>query len=337
MPLRKATQERYPMTDLISVIVPVYKVEPYLDACVKSIVQQTYKNLEIILIDDGSPDNCPAMCDAWAQKDTRIKVIHKKNGGQGEARNFGIQAASGEYIGFVDSDDKLHHELYERLHSLLTQSGADAAQCGMRKFTDPAQEVFPTDDTVIKTTVLAPGAAVALLLHDKEITSTCPNTLLKNSLAKKVLFDTGMINEDVMWIYRVLKNAAKTVITNEPLYYYLQRDGSTMNSAYTEKRFDALYALEQRAKEIREDFPALYPVALRSYAGSCMYHYQTLCRLPKTNEYEGFKKRLHKRFCDTDLKTVLSATELKYKIWYTLFRFFPTLTCNLRNILKLGL
>lgn len=325
------------MSDLISVIVPVYKVEKYLDACVKSIVQQTYKNLEIILIDDGSPDNCPAMCDAWAQKDTRIKVIHKKNGGQGEARNFGIQAASGEYIGFVDSDDIISPVMYEKLLALLRGHAADMVQCGMLKFTDPAQRDFSPDVSEIRTAALDPHAAVALLLRDNEITSTCPNTLLKKELAKKVPFDTGMINEDVMWIYRVLKNAAKTVITNEPLYYYLQREGSTMNSVYTEKRFDALYALEQRAKEIREDFPALYPVALRSYAGSCMYHYQTLCRLPKTNEYEGFKKRLHKRFCDTDLKTVLSATELKYKIWYTLFRFFPTLTCNLRNILKLGL
>ena len=321
----------------ISVIVPVYKVEPYLDACVESIVKQTYKNLEIILVDDGSPDNCPAMCDEWAKKDVRIKVIHKANGGQGEARNFGMQAASGEYIGFVDSDDKIHPEMYERLLSLLIQNGADAAQCGMRKYTDPEQKDFPADDTVIKTTVLAPGAAVALLLRDKEITSTCPNTLLKKSLAKKVLFDTGMINEDVMWIYRVLKNSEKTVLTNEPLYYYLQREGSTMNSAYTIKRFDALYALEQRAKEIRKDFPELFPNAEKNYAGGCMYHYQTLCRLPKTAEYEGFKKKIHKRFCEADLKTVFTVTPLQYKVWYMMFRYIPTTTCKIRNFLRIGL
>ena len=101
--------------DLISVIIPVYNTEKYLDACVESVAGQTYDNLEIILVDDGSADNCPAMCDEWARRDSRIRVIHKKNGGQGEARNFGIEAARGEYIGFVDSDDIVSPVMYERL------------------------------------------------------------------------------------------------------------------------------------------------------------------------------------------------------------------------------
>lgn len=100
---------------LVSVIVPVYKVGKYLDKCVESIVEQTYKNLEIILVDDGSPDNCPAMCDKWAERDSRIKVIHKQNGGVSSARNVGIDAAQGEFIGFVDSDDWLEPDMYDCL------------------------------------------------------------------------------------------------------------------------------------------------------------------------------------------------------------------------------
>ena len=100
---------------LISVIVPVYKVEPYLDRCVQSIVDQTHTNLEIILVDDGSPDNCPAMCDAWAEKDSRIKTIHTENGGSAKARNTGLALSSGNYIGFVDSDDFILPEMYESL------------------------------------------------------------------------------------------------------------------------------------------------------------------------------------------------------------------------------
>ena len=114
----------------ISVIVPVYKVEKYLDRCVESIVNQTYKNLEIILVDDGSPDNCPAICDAWANKDERIKVIHKENGGVSSARNRGIDAATGDYIGFVDSDDWIEPDMYELLADNAKKYDADISRCG---------------------------------------------------------------------------------------------------------------------------------------------------------------------------------------------------------------
>lgn len=324
------------MQELISVIVPIYKVEKYLDACIESIVNQTYGNLEIILVDDGSPDNCPAMCDAWAEKDSRIKVIHKKNGGQGEARNFALDIASGRYIGFVDSDDKISPAMYEKLLELLSENDADAVQCAMLNFSDPDQTVFPVLTVEPKCEILDREKAVRYLLADR-ITSTCPNTLLRKELAEKVRFDTGIINEDVMWIYRVLKYSRKTVITDEQLYYYLQRDGSTMNSKYSSKRFDALDATLLKADSIKDDFPSLYPLALRNYVGSCMYHYQMLCRLPKNDEYKSFKEKIHKRFCETDLSIVAEATGLKYRIWHRAFKLFPDITCKIRNLLKIGL
>ena len=114
---------------LISVIIPVYKVEKYLDRCLESIVNQTYKNLEIILIDDGSPDNCPAICDEYAQKDSRIKVIHKANGGVSSARNKGIDVATGDYIGFVDSDDWIEPDMYETLIKNAEQYNSDISRC----------------------------------------------------------------------------------------------------------------------------------------------------------------------------------------------------------------
>ncbi len=117
---------------LISVIVPVYKVEPYLDRCVQSIVDQTYKNLEIILVDDGSPDNCPAMCDAWAAKDSRIRVIHKENGGVSAARNVGLDTATGDYITFVDADDSLNFGALESLYFLTDKYHAEVSACGFQ-------------------------------------------------------------------------------------------------------------------------------------------------------------------------------------------------------------
>ena len=114
----------------VSIVVPVYKVEPYLDKCISSIVNQTYTNLEIILVDDGSPDQCPQMCDAWAEKDARIRVIHKENGGLPDARNAGMAVATGEYIAFVDSDDWIAPDLYTHLYRRLTEDHSDISARG---------------------------------------------------------------------------------------------------------------------------------------------------------------------------------------------------------------
>ena len=125
--------------DLISVIVPVYKVEAYLDRCVQSIVDQTYTNLEIILVDDGSPDRCPQMCDEWAKRDNRIRVIHKENGGLSDARNAGMQAASGTYIAFVDSDDWLELRCIEYLYQTAEKNACEIVGCAFR-MTDGTKE-----------------------------------------------------------------------------------------------------------------------------------------------------------------------------------------------------
>ena len=124
--------------DLISIIVPIYKVEPYLNKCVQSIVDQTYRDLEIILVDDGSPDNCPAICDAWAAKDSRIRVIHKENGGLSDARNAGLAIATGKYICFIDSDDSIAPTFIAELYDALSRTGADIAEAVVWATSQPA-------------------------------------------------------------------------------------------------------------------------------------------------------------------------------------------------------
>lgn len=322
--------------DLISVIVPVYGVEAYLDACVQSIVDQTYQNLEIILVDDGSPDRCPAMCDAWAAKDSRIRVIHKENGGLSSARNAGMAAANGAYLGFVDSDDRIAPEMYQTLYSLLQQNLADIAQCGVLEYSDATPPVFPEEQAPAIRRYTAMDAVQSLLM-DNGVSVICCSMLVKRDVACEVAFEVGRINEDVLWTYRTIARSERVVTTSQQLYGYYQREGSIMNSSYTEKRFDAIYAIGQRAKEIKEQFPALFPLAERSYAGACMYHYQWLCRLPETEEYRAFRRQLHARFLQADLKAVYSVTGLKYKVWYTMFRFWPAATCKIRNQLRIGL
>jgi len=320
---------------LISVIVPVYNVEAYLDQCVQSIVDQTYTNLEIILVDDGSPDHCGTMCDAWAEKDTRIRVIHKENGGQAQARNVGIDAATGEYIGFVDSDDVIDRCMYSEMMALIEKYDADLAECCMQQFTEWPFGGFEKEEPTV--TVYATEDAVKNLINERVFTSTVPNILVKAAIAKAVPFDVGKIHEDILWPYRVFAKCDTVVHTTARYYAYFQRPGSTMNSAYSEKRFDALDALKQRAQEVKTQFPSLYPLAERMYAGECMYHYQRLARLPRPEDYAGFQKRLHDRFCQADRKTAFQTVGIKYKLWYAMFAVMPNVTCRIRNTLKIGL
>ena len=142
------------MDSLISVIVPIYNVEKYLERCVESIINQTYKNLEIILVDDGSPDNCPQMCDDYAKKDSRIKVVHKKNGGLSDARNAGMKVATGEYVSFIDSDDYISLDFYETLLETIVDNDSDIVECSVVKFYENGKFDEYSDDQMIKILIL---------------------------------------------------------------------------------------------------------------------------------------------------------------------------------------
>ncbi len=323
------------MNPLISVIVPVYKVEEYLDKCVQSIVNQTYENLEIILVDDGSPDNCPAMCDAWTRKDTRIRVIHQKNGGQADARNAGLAIASGAYIGFVDSDDWIHRDMYAHMMALALEKAADIVECGMLLCCDPAAE-FPGQREE-RVTVFDRKDAVRCLLDESYFKCTVPNKLLKREIAGDIQFETGRINEDILWPYYAFLKAHKIVHTNRQLYAYYQRPGSTMNSSFTEKRLDGMYANEKRAQEVKRDFPQLYPLAERAYIGGCFYHYRALCRVPKTEETKRLKKALYERYKKGNRKAAFRRMGAKHRLYHIAFAIAPDFTSFAMNRLKIGL
>ncbi len=321
--------------DLISIIVPVYNVEKYLDKCIESIVNQTYDNLEIILVDDGSTDNSGQMCEDWARKDNRIKVIHKKNGGLSDARNVGIENASGAYIGMVDSDDIIAATMFEDLYKGIISNDGDIAQCLMYKFNEHNDVSFPKSSSLCE--VYTCYDAIINLLIENKFSVTCPNLLLKSGIAKKIKFEIGRRNEDILWSFRTFSLAENIVYLNKYLYGYYQRSGSIMHSDYSDKNFDELYALQQRASEIKEKIPELYSLAVRGYIGNIMYHYQSLCRSNKNEKQIAFQKKLHSLFCDADLKSAFETTEFIYKLWYSMFKIIPKLTCKIRNTLKIGL
>ncbi len=257
-------------TPLISVIVPVYKVELYLDRCVESIVNQTYSNLEIILVDDGSPDNCPAMCDAWVAKDSRIRVIHKKNGGLSDARNAGMTVATGEYIAFVDSDDWLEIQMYQCLYEAMTMTDADIASCGARRVWldgKPAQELL----AVNRDCVLEQEAAMVALITSNGLVQTVWNKLYRRSAIEGVLFLTGLIHEDEFWSWQVIARARRTVTLKESYYNYLQRENSIMGMGFTEKSLLVVKAKTERQNYIESIMPKLTDVGRTDLTYTCMH------------------------------------------------------------------
>lgn len=216
---------------LISVIVPIYKVEAYLDRCVQSIVDQTYANLEILLVDDGSPDRCPEICDAWSQRDPRIRVIHKKNGGLSDARNVGIDAAKGDWLAFVDSDDYIMPQMYQRLLSACLEHQADVAvssyflDYGTRKESLKSTmlhhpHVFSRDDLM----------TYFFRVHPVELVVAW-NKLYRRNLffdCQKIRYPVGRLHEDEFTSYKLFHAANRIVWLPDELYAYVQRDGSIM-------------------------------------------------------------------------------------------------------------
>lgn len=219
---------------LISVIVPVYKVEKYLDKCVESIVNQTYENLEIILVDDGSPDNCPAMCDEWAERDSRIKVIHKENGGVSSARNMALDIASGDYIGFVDSDDWIEPDMYEILIKNAEKYNAEISRCAASFDYDDRSEEY--SETTSCTVYNGRDELVKSVIFDDTYANLWSG-IYKKSLFISVRFDDDIaVGEDWLVNYSLNKAANRKVIVKEHKYHYVQRENSAM-SGDTAKRY----------------------------------------------------------------------------------------------------
>lgn len=235
------------MKDIISVIVPIYKVENYLKKCIESIINQTYKNIEIILIDDGSPDLCGDMCNQFEKSDSRIKVIHKVNGGLSSARNVGIENAIGKYIVFVDSDDYIEKNMIERLYIALKEEKADMAVCGYT-FINEEGDVEPRISS-IKDEILSRELYYSKLCTDNNYYYvTAWNKLYKRELWQELRFPEGKIHEDEFVIHHIVKKCEKIVTISECLYWYVQRKNSIMSEKISIKRFDMNEALCDRCE-----------------------------------------------------------------------------------------
>lgn len=260
---------------LISVIVPVYKVEQYLDQCIESLLNQTYSNLEILLIDDGSPDGCPAMCDGHAARDSRIKVIHKQNGGLADTRNTGIDAATGDMIAFLDSDDWLAPETYEeQVRAFQQDPELDIVCCAAGRILD-GKEV-EQEFVYYPTGTVKPGREIAKRMLLDEIGSQAVKGLYKRYCWDGVRFPLGRLYEDIPTTYKAFVKARKIAFIAEPFYKYRMNDESISHTPKAIKPYHIYLGFKDHYLFAAEHFPEIATRCCGNaghYAISTYFHY----------------------------------------------------------------
>ena len=225
---------------MISIIVPVYKVENYLRQCIESILFQTYTDIEVLLIDDGSPDKCGEICDEYAKKDIRIRVFHTENRGLSEARNLGIRESEGEYVGFVDADDWIEPDMYENLFNNMNEIGSDICVCGYWHESDVTTAISEGTEGA-----LSDSESLVALINNK-ITSAVWNKLYRKELFENIYFPVNMNFEDVFIMHRIFDRAKLIFVIKNPEYHYRQRGNSIKMNYAAHNLLDYAYAFLDR-------------------------------------------------------------------------------------------
>lgn len=275
--------------ELISIIVPVYNVEQYLDECLTSIIGQTYTNLEIILIDDGSTDASGKMCDEYTEKDKRIKVVHKENGGQAGAKNIGLDICMGEYIAFVDSDDYVAPEYIEYMYKLLKKYNVAVSGCKWR-FVYFNGNLEAQGKALIENVESQKDFYKNLLYGRRAVGQW--GYLYKRSIFDNLRYREGIIFEDSDLVYKIFAKCDNTVISNNQLYYYRLRQGSTTNSSFDSKKLGLIDVSEKMCDFILRSFPELEAAAAAKMVWAC---YSTLNQLYKSKTVD---KKIEKMILD---------------------------------------
>lgn len=238
------------MSYKISIIVPVYNVEKYLEQCLNSIINQTYKNLEIILVDDGSTDNSSDLCDLYAKNDKRIKIIHKINGGLSDARNVGLNVATGDFIGFVDSDDWIELDMYEIMLNAMLKSGSDIVSCGhFVEYKNKNYKVSNENKEINNSNI------VKNYYSENNVFYGVCMRLYKNFIWKDLQYPVGKLYEDVFVFLESFLKADKIFSISDCLYHYRQRKSSTMGKNFDKKQLDLIEGHNKNLKIISEKFP----------------------------------------------------------------------------------
>lgn len=288
------------MEPLISVIIPVYNVERFLNRCLESVVNQTYKNLEILLIDDGSPDNCPVICDKWAVTDERIRVYHKKNGGLSDARNYGMKYAKGQYFAFVDSDDFIEKDMYEKMIHAILENDCKLACCGRYYYKEgKATPAFVQNSVKVYSDV----EAFQELLDNGMIEEAAWDKLYARELWKGLEYPIGEVNEDIVVAPEIIRRSGRIVHIGDPKYYYCYNGNSITKSDYKERNIVMLRHIDELRNYVQKNYPSLehkVKVIEAKYAMNTMISILISVGGVKKNRnhYKEYKKRLKKSYAE---------------------------------------
>lgn len=272
----------------ISVIIPVYNVEQYLSKCLESVINQTFTDLEIIIVDDGSTDDGLSICREYEAKDERIHVYHKTNGGLSSARNYGLDRATGKYIGFVDSDDYISEDMYESLYNNLISYNADMSLCGLYDIYNGLPQKVNNNHSIFEAT---PEEAIKVVMESEITSVTAVNKLYKRELFESVRYPEGKVSEDAFVIVDLLMQCKKTVITSDQKYYYIHREGSITTLKFRPQHLHVLEAYEKNYTLIEENYPSLILIAKMRL---CWAHFNVLDKLifDNSKEYEEIKNNM---------------------------------------------
>lgn len=264
----------------ISVIVPVYKVEPYIHKCVDSILGQTFSDIQVILVDDGSPDRCGDICEEYARKDTRVQVVHKENGGLSDARNTGIPYAEAKYVIFLDSDDYIEKDMLEYLYTNIKEANADMATCGIYEvYKDRIEAQKEKDDFVC-----SGEDAFRCILRGHTIRGEVWNKLIRKECMVDLRFPKGRLYEDIYYTVDLMQRVKKVAVGTKPKYYYLHREDSITGRAYRPQLFDIIDGYTKNYQVVKRAFPSLEKEA------QCLWIWSRFIVLDKMLMEEGYKK-----------------------------------------------
>lgn len=312
---------------LISVIIPVYNVEKYLRKCINSILNQTYKNLEIILVDDGSPDKCGKICDEYREKDLRVHVIHKENGGLSDARNIGIKNATGKYIVFIDSDDWIHPNMIEILFYEIQKSNADISMCMFKYiYEDEMEKNIDTEYHINSVEILTSEEVLERYYSDSRVPYVVAwNKLYKRDLFQKICYPKGKIHEDEFTTYKLFYDAEKIIVVDAELYFYLQRCNSITGGSSKVKHWDILdaYSESKDYYKVHKESKLLEMVRIKE-TQEIMNLYSNLYINRKDEDFVSKKRYLKKRYAIL-FRYIITKGNLKpkYKMESILFRISP--------------
>lgn len=318
------------MDELISVIIPVYKVEKYIHRCIDSILKQSFSNLEIILVDDGSLDTCGDICDEYAIMDHRIKVIHQENGGLSDARNTGIESAKGTYLTFLDSDDWVHELYIEKLYNLLKRADADISACNFVRTWD---ENISVDESANSVYIFSNMEALDQLYEEFYVPMVVAwGKIYKAALFNGIRYPKGKVHEDEFTTYKLFYEAKTIAFSTEQLHYYWQRPDSITGVSFNVKNsLDIAQALYQRGAFFNEK--GLFELRDRTYR-ALFFKFKKIFEYMYNNNVRTHKKEIDIEFKKLRKKLRIGTHSLRFRIFYELYFLLPNMMNKVYTLYK---